>query len=120
MGRKTDMQARIYETIVRMIQEQGYAPSVREIGEHVGLKSPSTVHFHLKGLEEAGLIAKAEGKTRAITVTGPHAEPERDQIPVVGNVAAGSPILAQEQVDDSLTFETGDKAGEYFALRVRG
>ena len=113
-------QQQIYDFIVSFSNQNGYPPSVREIGEHVGLKSPSTVHFHLKGLEEAGLIAKAEGKTRAITVTGPHAEPERDQIPVVGNVAAGSPILAQEQVEDYLTFETGDKTGEYFALRVRG
>ena len=116
----TGKQQQIYDFIVSFSNQNGYPPSVREIGEHVGLKSPSTVHFHLKGLEEAGLIAKAEGKTRAITVTGPHAEPERDQIPVVGNVAAGSPILAQEQVEDYLTFETGDKAGEYFALRVRG
>ena len=116
----TGKQQQIYDFIVSFSNQNGYPPSVREIGEHVGLKSPSTVHFHLKGLEEAGLIAKAEGKTRAITVTGPHAEPERDQIPVVGNVAAGAPILAQEQVEDYLTFETGDKAGEYFALRVRG
>ena len=116
----TNKQQQIYDFIISFSEQNGYPPSVREIGEHVGLKSPSTVHFHLKGLEEAGLIAKAEGKTRAITVTGPHAEPERDQIPVVGSVAAGSPILAQEQVEDYLTFETGDKVGEYFALRVRG
>ena len=118
----TGKQQQIYDFIVSFSNQNGYPPSVREIGEHVGLKSPSTVHFHLKGLEEAGLIARAEGRTRAITVTAPHAapEPERDQIPVVGNVAAGSPILAQEQVEDYLTFETGDKTGEYFALRVRG
>lgn len=118
----TDKQQQIYDYIVSFSSQYGYPPSVREIGEHVGLKSPSTVHFHLKGLEEAGLIARAEGRTRAITVTGLHAapKPERDQIPVVGNVAAGSPILAQEQVEDYLTFETGDKTGEYFALRVRG
>ena len=118
----TDKQQQIYDYIVSFSSQYGYPPSVREIGEHVGLKSPSTVHFHLKGLEEAGLIARAEGRTRAITVTGLRAapEPERDQIPVVGNVAAGSPILAQEQVEDYLTFETGDKTGEYFALRVRG
>ena len=116
----TGKQQQIYDFIVSFSNRNGYPPSVREIGEHVGLKSPSTVHFHLKGLEEAGLIAKAEGKTRAITVTGPHAEPERDQIPVVGNVAAGSPILAQEQVEDYLTFETGGREGEYFALEVRG
>ena len=118
----TDKQQQIYDYIVSFSSQYGYPPSVREIGEHVGLKSPSTVHFHLKGLEEAGLIARAEGRTRAITVTGLHAapEPERDQIPVVGNVAAGSPILAQECVEDYLTFETGGREGEYFALQVRG
>ena len=123
MGRKTDMQARIYETIVRMIQEQGYAPSVREIGEAVGLKSPSTVHFHLKKLEEAGLIEKGACKGRAITVHAQSAQspqPEEMQIPVLGNVAAGAPILAQECVEDYVTFDTKGRAGEYFALRVRG
>ena len=123
MGRKTDMQARIYETIVRMIQEQGYAPSVREIGEAVGLKSPSTVHFHLKKLEEAGLIEKGACKGRAITVHAQSAQspqPEEMQIPVLGNVAAGAPILAQECVEDYVTFDTKGRAGEHFALRVRG
>ena len=120
MKQLTPKQRQIYEFIQAFSAEHGYPPSVREIGAAVGLKSPSTVHFHLKGLEEAGLIAKAEGKTRAITVTGPHAEPERDQIPVVGNVAAGSPILAEECVEDYLTFDTEGLEGEHFALRVRG
>ena len=117
MGRKSDMQARIYETIVRMIQEQGYAPSVREIGEAVGLKSPSTVHFHLKKLEEAGLIEKGACKGRAIAVSGPLQE---DRVPIVGHVAAGTPILAQECIEDYITFDTHGKSGEFFALRVRG
>lgn len=117
MGRKSDMQARIYETIVRMIQEQGYAPSVREIGEAVGLKSPSTVHFHLKKLEEAGLIEKGACKGRAIAVSGPLQE---DRVPIVGHVAAGAPILAQECIEDYITFDTHGRAGEFFALRVRG
>lgn len=121
----TTKQQQIYDYIVSFSQEHGYPPSVREIGEHVGLKSPSTVHFHLKGLETAGLITKAEGKTRAITVSAAHSgtvrqEAQQDRIPVVGNVAAGSPILAQECVEDYLTFETGGREGEYFALRVRG
>ena len=116
MGRKSDMQARIYETIVRMIQEQGYAPSVREIGEAVGLKSPSTVHFHLKKLEEAGLIEKGACKGRAIAVNGI----QEDRIPIVGHVAAGAPILAQECIEDYITFDTNGRAGEFFALRVRG
>lgn len=116
MGRKSDMQTRIYETIVRMIQEQGYAPSVREIGEAVGLKSPSTVHFHLKKLEEAGLIEKGACKGRAIAVSGV----QEGRIPILGHVAAGAPILAQECVEDYITFDTGGRAGEFFALRVRG
>ena len=91
---------------------------MREIGEAVGLKSPSTVHFHLKHLEEAGVIEKGAGKGRAIALTAP--EVPEDRVPIVGNVAAGSPILAEECVEDYLTFDTGGRSGEYFALRVRG
>ena len=118
-------QQQIYDFIVAFQARHGYPPSVREIGEHVGLKSPSTVHFHLKGMEEKGIITKAEGKTRAITVSGarPVAEEldgQADRVPVVGNVAAGSPILAQECIEDYLTFDTQGLSGEHFALRVRG
>ena len=122
-------QQQIYDFIISFQADHGYPPSVREIGEHVGLKSPSTVHFHLKGLESAGYIAKAEGKTRAITVVGgPEAggpvmeelDARPDRIPIVGNVAAGSPILAQECIEDYLVFETNGRTGEYFALKVRG
>jgi len=118
MAELSNMQKRIYEYIAACIQQQGYPPSVREIGEAVGLKSPSTVHFHLKHLEEAGMIEKGAGKGRAITLTAP-AVPE-DKVPIVGNVAAGSPILAQECIEDYLTFDTGGRSGEFFALRVRG
>ena len=118
MAELSIMQKRIYEYIASCIQQQGYPPSVREIGEAVGLKSPSTVHFHLKHLEEAGMIEKGAGKGRAITLTAP-AVPE-DKVPIVGNVAAGSPILAQECIEDYLTFDTGGRSGEFFALRVRG
>lgn len=118
MAERSAMQQRIYEYIASCIREQGYPPSVREIGEAVGLKSPSTVHFHLKHLEEAGLIEKGAGKGRAITLTAPTAE--ADRVPVLGHVAAGSPILAQECVEDYLTFDTGGRPEEYFALRVRG
>ena len=118
MAELSKMQQRIYDFLASYIQSRGYPPSVREIGEAVGLKSPSTVHFHLKHLEEAGVIAKGAGKGRAITLTAP-AVPE-DKVPIVGNVAAGSPILAEECIEDYLTFDTGGRAGEYFALRVRG
>ena len=128
MGNLTVKQQRIYDFILAFTDQHGYPPSVREIGAAVGLKSPSTVHFHLKGLEEAGMIIKAEGKTRAITLAAPparravgeEAAPQADQIPILGNVAAGSPILAEECIEDYLTFDTQGKTGEYFALRVRG
>ena len=126
MEKLTAKQQKIYDYIQTFSAEHGYPPSVREIGAAVGLKSPSTVHFHLKGLEEAGVIIKAEGKTRAITLSGtgrPVAEeqvPHADQIPVVGSVAAGSPILAEECIEDYLTFDTQGLSGEHFALTVRG
>ena len=118
MVKMTKMQQKIYDTIAEALQRQGYPPSVREIGEAVGLKSPSTVHFHLKHLEEAGVIEKGAGKGRAITLT--ETSVQEDRVPIVGNVAAGSPILAEECIEDYLTFDTGGRAGEYFALRVRG
>ena len=116
-------QQEIYDFILRYSKEQGYPPSVREIGAAVHLKSPSTVHFHLKKLEAEGFILKADGKTRTLTVAGaPAAQPElpADRVPVVGNVAAGSPILAEECIEDYLDFDTGGLSGEHFALKVRG
>lgn len=118
MTELSPMQQKIYEYIAACIRDQGYPPSVREIGEAVGLKSPSTVHFHLKHLEELGVIVKGSGKGRAISLAEPPLP--ADQVPVVGNVAAGSPILAQECIEDYLTFDTGGRQNEYFALRVRG
>lgn len=124
MKKLTVRQQQIYDYILSFTAEKGYPPSVREIGEALDLKSPSTVHFHLKGLEEAGMINKAEGKTRAISVPGKAVAEEVDahanQVPVIGSVAAGSPILAQECIEDYLTFDTEGLEGEHFALRVRG
>ena len=119
MKELTTKQQQIYDYIIAFTEEHGYPPSVREIGEYVGLRSPSTVHFHLKGLQSAGLITQAAGKTRAISINDENL-PKKDQVPVVGNVAAGSPILAQECIEDYLTFDTDGLTGEHFALRVRG
>ena len=127
------MQQKIYDFIESFVQDQGYPPSVREIGDAVGLKSPSTVHFHLKHLEELGVLQKSAGKGRALALVAspkkavpelaatllPQEEAEH-QIPIVGNVAAGSQILAEECIEDYLTFDTGGRGGECFALRVRG
>ena len=120
MAELSKMQQKIYDYLVSCIRDQGYPPSVREIGEAVGLRSPSTVHFHLKHLEEAGVIAKGAGKGRAITLTGPEEAMPPDRVPIVGSVAAGSPILAEECIEDYLTFDTGGRNEEFFALRVRG
>ena len=117
MPKKTQMTDRIYAYLQEVIPQQGYAPSVREICEAVGLKSPSTVHFHLKRLQERGLIEKGDGKGRALVLTGAQ---ERRRIPVVGTVAAGAPILAQECIEDYLTFDCDGREEESFALRVRG
>ena len=125
------MQQKIYDYIAACVRTQGYPPSVREIGEAVGLRSPSTVHFHLKKLVDAGMIETGTGKGRAITLTHPPAAPAAPaasieaeapagRVPIVGNVAAGSPILAQECIEDYLTFDAGHPGDVHFALRVRG
>jgi repressor LexA len=117
----TPKQQRIYDYILSYTEEYGYPPSVREIASAVGLKSPSTVHFHLKALEEAGAIVRGTGKTRAITPTQPVGDrvPE-NRVPLVGNVAAGAPILAEEYIEDYVPFDTGGVTGEHFALKIRG
>ena len=119
MAKLTPKQQQIYDYILSFSDTHGYPPSVREIAEAVGLKSPATVHFHLKGLREAGVITQAEGKTRAISIIDA-SHNRKDQVPLVGYVAAGSPILAQENIEEYLTFDTGGLTGEHFALKVRG
>ena len=119
MDKLTPKQQQIYDYILAFSDEHGYPPSVREIAEAVRLKSPATVHFHLKGLREAGYITQAEGKTSAITVVGGDTG-RKNQVPLVGYVAAGSPILAQENIEEYLTFDTNGLSGEHFALKVRG
>lgn len=118
----TPMQEKIYRYIRDCVSENGYPPSVREICAEMELKSSSTAHFHLKNLEKAGLIAIAPGKGRAITLReASDADGARARrIPVLGTVAAGNPILAQECVEDYLTLDSVGRGGNYFALRVRG
>ena len=116
----TAKQQRIYDYILDYTADNGYPPSVREIAAAVGLKSPSTVHFHLKALEEAGVINRGSGKTRAITASDELNSGRVNQVPLVGNVAAGTPITAEECIEDYLTFDTEGLSGEHFALRIRG
>lgn len=121
-----DTQNRILSYIHETIEMRGYPPSVREIGEAVGLKSTSTVHGHLIRLEKKGLLRRDAMKPRAMglpkeDVQSLSASDGVKLIPVVGNVAAGSPILAEENIDEHLAIPqelAGD--GEHFILRVRG
>jgi repressor LexA len=123
----TDRQRQILEIIETHMRERGYPPSVREIGEAVGLTSPSTVHAHLATLQRLGYLRRDPTKPRALEVrhdptTDAVAErrPVR-HVPLLGDVAAGTDVLAQENVEEVLPLPadfTGD--GDLFLLRVRG
>jgi len=126
-GPLTARQRQVLEFIDAEVRSRGYPPSVREIGDAVGLSSPSTVHAHLAALQDKGYLYRDPSKPRAIEVTlepstGSSAErrPVR-HIPLVGDVAAGTGVLAVEQVEELVPVPedlTGD--GELFMLRVRG
>ena len=105
----------IYRYITEFINDKGYPPTVREICAELGIRSTSTVHRYLKELEAEGRISMGENQNRAITLkdTAP-----AGTIPVLGRVAAGSPILAEEEVEEYVPY-AGNTAG-LFALRVRG
>jgi repressor LexA len=127
-------QAEIFDFVVKYADKHGYPPTVREIGEAVGLASPSTVHAHLANLERAGLLRRDPTKPRALEVVGrerrvaaaipasapgPVAEPHR--LPLVGQIAAGGPLLAEENIEDYLAVpEPLSRGGDEFLLRVKG
>lgn len=123
----TERQREILEFIERLMRDRGYPPSVREIGEAVGLTSPSTVHSHLRSLERFGYLKRDPSKPRAVEMrydTNSGARLDRRpvrNVPLVGDVAAGTDTIAQENVEELHPLPadfTGD--GELFMLRVRG
>lgn len=122
----TERQQQVLDHIKQTVDERGYPPSVREIGDAVGLSSPSTVHSHLNSLVEAGMIKKDPTKPRAIMIVdngkanAPSDRRVRD-IPVLGRIAAGTPILAAEQVEEIMPLPAelvGN--GPVFLLEVKG
>lgn len=122
----TSRQRAILEFITRTHKDRGYPPSVREIGEAVGLQSPSSVHAQLATLAERGYLRKDPDRPRAIVVqldeTGiPQQTSAVANVPLVGQIAAGSPILATEQIEETLPLpEDLVGTGTLFALRVKG
>ncbi len=121
----TGRQQEIWTFLTRYVDEHGYPPTVREIGEAVGLASPSTVHAHLANLERAGLIKRDPSKPRALELRrDPKPEPapaDVHRLPLVGEIAAGGPLLAEQNVEDYVAVpEPLARGGDEFLLRVKG
>jgi repressor LexA len=115
----TPRQQRILEYISATVRERGYPPTVREIGEAVGLTSSSSVHSQLSNLQRKGLLHKDPTKPRALLVDEPR--PDGVAVPVLGRIAAGPPSLAADRVEDYLTVPTGFVDGvDHVARRVPG
>jgi repressor LexA len=122
----TARQQEIWNYLVEYVDRHGYPPTVREIGEHVGLASPSTVHAHLANLERAGLLRRDPTKPRALELTGRErreAEPAAEvhdvtRLPLVGEIAAGGPMLAEENIEEYISMPSSARGD--FLLRVKG
>src|SRR5512146_2465346 len=115
----TARQQEIWNYLVEYVDRHGYPPTVREIGEQVGLASPSTVHAHLANLERAGLLRRDPTKPRALELIGrerrePAPEPSSEsadvaRLPVLGQIAAGGPLLAEQYVEDYVAMPASTK-----------
>jgi repressor LexA len=126
----TARQQEIWQFLVEYVDGHGYPPTVREIGEAVGLASPSTVHAHLANLERAGLLKRDPSKPRALDLIGhrrfdvppaaPAAVDDIQRLPLLGQIAAGSPLLAEENVEDMIAVPEPLGRSADFLLTVRG
>src|SRR5688572_9112902 len=124
----TARQQEIWQFLVAYVDRHGYPPTVREIGEAVGLASPSTVHAHLANLERAGLLRRDPTKPRALELVGrarpsaaaaPPAEASQ-RLPLLGQIAAGGPLLAEQNIEDEIGVPDPLGRDADFLLRVRG
>jgi len=127
----TQRQREIYDFVTGYVDRHGYPPTVREIGEAVGLASPSTVHAHLANLERAGYLRRDPTKPRALELVGRERAPAAEDVgeagrvrvlPLVGQIAAGGPLLAEGNVEQHIAVPEplSSGVGEEFLLRVRG
>ncbi|MCI6950741.1 MAG: transcriptional repressor LexA [Clostridium sp.] len=135
MKKLDNPQQAIYEYIQAYYKENGFPPSVREIGQAVGLRSTATVHTHLKKMEQKGMLTRDPSKQRALILTQQDEEEpaakvaasaavDAQKIPLIGKVAAGVPILAVEQIEDNIAVPSvllhGRFGDETYLLRVQG
>jgi repressor LexA len=121
----TERQRAILEYLHEYVDQHGYPPTVREIGQAVGLRSPSTVHAHLAQLERAGLLRRDPTKPRALELTDRRRadqaeETETRRLPLLGQIAAGGPLLAEQNVEDEIGVPEPLSEGADFLLRVKG
>ena len=117
MARTSNKAQMIVDYVNQFVQENGYAPSVREIGKECGIKSTATVHSYLEKLQTKGYLNKATNKKRSVTI----GKSSGISIPLIGTVTAGQPIFAYEKYEDYYTFPVGEFKGEdLFMLRVQG
>ena len=123
----TGRQQEIWDFLVDYVDRHGYPPTVREIGDAVGLASPSTVHAHLANLERAGLLKRDPTKPRALELSGrgrrepAKVDESKRGLPLVGEIAAGGPLLAEDNVEEYVTVpEMLERGGADFLLRVKG
>jgi repressor LexA len=128
----TERQREIWNFVVDYVDRWGYPPTVREIGDAVGLASPSTVHAHLANLERAGLLRRDPTKPRALELLARRtpaaarsrqSEPEPDvapRLPLVGDIAAGGPLLAEQNIEDEIAVPEPLGRDADFLLRVKG
>ncbi len=119
MSNLNKTQQKVFEFIKKSIDENGVAPSVREICEAVGVKSTSTAQYHINCLVEAGYLERGDAnKKRSLTISGRRTRP--NYVPLVGTVTAGQPILAVESIEDYIPVPVHGGDRELFALRVKG
>ena len=133
MDELTDRQKEILQFILRTSEERGYPPTIREIGEEMDIRSTNGVNDHLKALERKGFVTRGEQQSRSLVPTkrarlvlglgARRTDPTMVDVPVLGRVAAGAPILAQQNIEDTVridSFLLGSNGKEVFALRIKG
>ena len=120
MKKISEKQQQILAFIQDYIQKQGFPPAIREICRGVGLRSPSSVHGHLQVLQRMGYIERQDSKTRGLKVIGPGSMKNIPTVPILGRVAAGAPILAEEDIEGYVPYDAQNYGFEHFALRVHG
>ncbi len=122
MKDKIDQTERVYQFIVDFIDKNSYPPSVRELCAGLNISSTATIFYHLKKLEDQGKLSRGKQKNRAIGLTEQKDRPKEEEIPVIGKVAAGKPILATENIEDNFTFSDNvfGNHDKLFILNVSG